>query len=75
MLEILEETNPQKRECTGRGQLERDWQSTVRNAANALRRVPHHGEVTAKLVSSINWSVVHSIYTKSTFNQFMLSCN
>ncbi|XP_026332961.1 uncharacterized protein LOC113239976 isoform X2 [Hyposmocoma kahamanoa] len=43
MLHSMEEANPQKRECVGRGQLERDWQTTVRLAANVLKRVPHHG--------------------------------
>ncbi|XP_037298124.1 uncharacterized protein LOC115453164 isoform X2 [Manduca sexta] len=37
------EQGPSKRECTGRGQLDRDWQSTVRCAANSLRRVPYYG--------------------------------
>ncbi|XP_050664893.1 uncharacterized protein LOC126965379 [Leptidea sinapis] len=37
------EAVPCKRECTGRGQLERDWLSTVRTATNALRKVPYYG--------------------------------
>nr|XP_034827077.1 uncharacterized protein LOC117984557 [Maniola hyperantus] len=37
------EAMPTKRECTGRGQLDRNWQATVRVAANALRRVPYFG--------------------------------
>ncbi|XP_045768546.1 uncharacterized protein LOC123869610 [Maniola jurtina] len=37
------EVIPTKRKCTGRGQLDRDWQSTVQAAANALRRVPYFG--------------------------------
>ncbi|KAI8422574.1 hypothetical protein MSG28_006368 [Choristoneura fumiferana] len=32
-----------KPKCTGRGQLARDWQATVRSAANSLRRVPYYG--------------------------------
>lgn len=34
-----------KRECTGRGQLDRDWQATVRIAASSLRRIPYYGMV------------------------------
>ncbi|XP_052739561.1 uncharacterized protein LOC112045151 [Bicyclus anynana] len=37
------EAIPTKRECTGRGQLDRDWQTTVRVAANSLRRLPYYG--------------------------------
>ncbi|XP_039751359.1 uncharacterized protein LOC120627423 [Pararge aegeria] len=37
------EVLPTKRESTGRGQLDRDWQATVRCAANSLRRVPYYG--------------------------------
>ncbi|KAL0881016.1 hypothetical protein ABMA27_002158 [Loxostege sticticalis] len=37
------ELGPTKRECTGRGQLDRDWQSTVRAAESSLRKVPHYG--------------------------------
>lgn len=37
------ETHLVKRKCTGRGQLEYNWQATVQNAANSLRRVPYYG--------------------------------
>ncbi|XP_062527388.1 uncharacterized protein LOC101745389 isoform X2 [Bombyx mori] len=42
MLEKMEE-GPDKRECGGRGQLDRNWQSTIITAANSLRRVPYYG--------------------------------
>ncbi|CAH0714509.1 unnamed protein product, partial [Brenthis ino] len=44
---MLEEIEKQriKRKCTGRGQLEYNWQATVQNAANSLRRVPYYGIV------------------------------
>ncbi|XP_047530444.1 uncharacterized protein LOC125066420 [Vanessa atalanta] len=34
---------PIKRECSGRGQLERDWQAMISNAAKSLRHVPYYG--------------------------------
>ncbi|XP_063823035.1 uncharacterized protein LOC135072958 [Ostrinia nubilalis] len=37
------ELGPVKRENTGRGQLDREWQSTVRAAESSLRKVPHYG--------------------------------
>ncbi|XP_031762861.2 uncharacterized protein LOC113512552 [Galleria mellonella] len=37
------ERGANKRECTGRGQLDRDWHATVRSAVNSLRKVPHYG--------------------------------
>ncbi|CAG9785603.1 unnamed protein product [Diatraea saccharalis] len=41
MLEKMEEGR-NKRECTGRGQLDREWQKTVRAAEISLRKVPHY---------------------------------
>ncbi|CAG4974179.1 unnamed protein product, partial [Parnassius apollo] len=38
------EAQPCQRECTGRGQKIKDWQSTVKMAANALRRIPYYGD-------------------------------
>lgn len=43
MLDEIEQAGPQKRECSGRGQQNRDWQFTVKNAAAALRKVPYYG--------------------------------
>ncbi|CAK1600865.1 unnamed protein product [Parnassius mnemosyne] len=37
------EAQPCQRECTGRGQKVKDWQNTVKMAANALRRIPFYG--------------------------------
>ena len=43
MLTQMELEAPKKRICVGRGQLEFDWQKTVRSAANSLRKVPYYG--------------------------------
>ncbi|XP_022814460.1 uncharacterized protein LOC111348181 [Spodoptera litura] len=43
MLTEMELEAPRHRGCTGRGQLEKDWQKTIRAAANALRKVPYYG--------------------------------
>ncbi|KAJ8730692.1 hypothetical protein PYW08_002105 [Mythimna loreyi] len=43
MLTKIELEAPRKRICVGRGQLEIEWQKTVRNAANSLRKVPYYG--------------------------------
>ncbi|KAJ8721405.1 hypothetical protein PYW07_002180 [Mythimna separata] len=43
MLTKMELEAPRKRICTGRGQLEHEWQKTVRSAANSLRKVPYYG--------------------------------
>ena len=32
-----------KRKCTGRGQLNNDWEATVHNATYSLQRVPYYG--------------------------------
>ncbi|CAH0581408.1 unnamed protein product [Chrysodeixis includens] len=43
MLSEIEQSLPHKRECVGRGQLEKAWQDTVRAAATSLRKVAHYG--------------------------------
>ncbi|XP_038214607.1 uncharacterized protein LOC119834337 [Zerene cesonia] len=42
MLNDMEAT-PIKRECTARGQTDRDWLSTIKSANTALRRMPYYG--------------------------------
>ncbi|RVE54740.1 hypothetical protein evm_000507 [Chilo suppressalis] len=42
MLKNAEEERT-KRECTGRGQLDREWQRTVKAGEISLRKVPHYG--------------------------------
>ncbi|KAJ0175446.1 hypothetical protein K1T71_008605 [Dendrolimus kikuchii] len=44
MLKSMEQCQ-QKRDCTGRGQLNRDWHTTARGAASSLRRVPYYGMI------------------------------
>nr|XP_049696580.1 uncharacterized protein LOC110370667 [Helicoverpa armigera] len=43
MLVEMEKDGPKSRKCTGRGQLETDWQKTVKSAVNSLRKVPYYG--------------------------------
>lgn len=56
MLKELEVLGPAKRECSGRGQLDRDWQSTVRNAANSIRKVPYYGKNIIPTVTAASFS-------------------